>query len=407
MFLIMTTMFLFFFNQRKIYIFKTKIKIVLKIIISKKMELINMNLIKEIESRIQKRITEDPQNFESLINYEEAKILSNYHWNELIELGEILRRFYFKNYVYVHILNNIRNGNCSEDCGYCIQRKNQNSQEIPVYNYKTEEEILKEAEYAKKQGAYRYCLVASGKGTNRNLAFRYAEIIKKIINEVNIKVCLSAGIIKDPEVSKILKEAGLDRYNHNLNTSKNFYGEITTTHTFEDRKKTLEYLSEQNIGLCSGIIAGMGESIEDLIDVAFELNHFKAQSIPVNFFIPVPGHSIKNYKVLSEEECLKILALFRLINPRAEIRMAAGRELYLKDKQPIGLKVSNSLFVSGYLNVKGSDLQTTLSMIYENGFQLEPTSEKMIESLLLEQKKQLKIQDKIELKSLKELRPFL
>lgn len=366
-----------------------------------------MNLIKEIELRIQKRITEDPENFESIIHYDESKELYNYHWKELIDLGEILRRFYFKNYVYVHILNNIRNGNCSEDCGYCIQRKTQNVNEIPVYNYKTEEEILKEAELAKKQGAYRYCLVSSGKGTNQKLAIRYAEIIKKIINEVNIKVCLSAGIIKDPEVSKILKEAGLDRYNHNLNTSKNFYSEITTTHTFEDRKKTLEYLSEQKIGLCSGIIAGMGESIEDLLDVAFELNHFKTESIPINFFIPVPGNSIKNYKTLSQEECLKILALFRLINPKAEIRMAAGRELYLKEKQSIGLKVSNSLFVSGYLNVKGSDLQTTLKMIYENGFQLEPSSEKMIESILSEQKSQFNITDKIELKTLKELRPYL
>ncbi len=367
-----------------------------------------MNLLKEIEQRIRNRIQNEPEKNDSLISREEALQLYSIDEESLIQLAEPIRKFYFHNFVFVHILNNIRNGNCGEDCGYCIQRKTSVSNEIPTYNYKSEEEILKEAELAKKQGAYRYCLVASGRGTNQKLAIRYAEIIKKIIHDINIKVCLSAGIIQDPEVSKILKNAGLDRYNHNLNTSENYYERITTTHTYKDRVQTLEFLSREKIGLCSGVIAGMGESIEDLIDVAFELNRFRTESIPINFFIPVPGHSVQNFRTLSSKECLKILALFRFINPKAEIRMAAGRELYIKDKQPLALKVSNSLFVSGYLNVKGSDLNSTISMIYQNGFQLDPSSENQIQSLLNELEKQnLSYEESLELKSIKELRPFL
>ncbi|MFN3605124.1 MAG: biotin synthase BioB [Leptonema sp. (in: bacteria)] len=367
-----------------------------------------MNLLKEIQRRIEERLEREPEKKESLIEFNEAKELINYSGEVLVSLAEPLRKHYYKNYVFVHILNNIRNGNCSEDCGYCIQRKTQDSTEIPIYNYKTEEEILKEAELAKKQGAYRYCLVSSGKGTNRKLALKYAEIIKKIIKEINIKVCLSAGIITDPEVSKILKEAGLDRYNHNLNTSRKYYKNITTTHTYEEREITLKNLSNQNIGLCSGVIAGMGETYEDLIELALELNRLGAESIPVNFFIPIPGHAVKNYKHLSEEECLKILALFRLTNPKSEIRMAAGREIYLKEKQPIALKVANSLFVSGYLNVKGSDVQSTLKMIYDNGFQLDPNSEIQINFYLQQTKGNSDLQEQmgIQLKTLQDLRPF-
>lgn len=374
-----------------------------------------MSLYKIIYERIFDRIKYDPENPQSLVDFDEAKNLYEYSAKDLLFLAGHLRKFYFKNYVLVHIINNIRNGNCAEDCGYCAQRKTASN--IPTYSLKSEEEILKEAQLAKQNGAYRYCLVTAGTGINAKMAEKYAEIIKKIIQEINIKVCLSAGIVKDPEAAKILQEAGLDRYNHNLNTSRRFYPEITTTHTYEDRKQTLEYLSENHIGLCSGVIAGMGESIEDLIEVGLELNQHKAESIPVNFFISVPGHNIKNYKELTSEECLKILSLFRLMNPKAEIRMAAGRELYLKEKQHLGLKVANSLFVSGYLNVKGSSTYETIKMIYLNGFQLDPNSENSIlelrDQILSEvtpdefDRMHYALQEmKIELKTIDELRPF-
>ncbi|GIX41584.1 MAG: hypothetical protein KatS3mg129_1317 [Leptospiraceae bacterium] len=374
-----------------------------------------MSLYKTIYERILHRIKYEPENPESILNFEEAKEAYELSTRDLLFLAGHLRKYYFQNYVLVHIINNIRNGNCAEDCGYCAQRNTATG--IPTYSLKSEEEILKEAEIAKQNGAYRYCLVTAGRGINAKMAEKYAEIIKKINEQIGIKVCLSAGIITDPESAKILQEAGLDRYNHNLNTSQNYYDKITTTHTYDDRKKTLEHLSLHHIGLCSGVIAGIGESIDDLINVGLELNRFNAQSIPVNFFIPVPGHNIKNYKELSSDECLKILSLFRLMNPKAEIRMAAGREIYLKEKQHLGLKVANSLFVSGYLNVKGSSTYETIKMIYLNGFQLDPDTENTIlelrDQILSEvtpdefDRMHYALQEmKIELKTIEELRPF-
>ncbi len=374
-----------------------------------------MKIYKQIFEKILYRIQEDFHNSDSIINFEEAKESFQLSVQDLLYLGGILRKFYYQNYVLVHIINNIKNGNCGEDCGYCAQRNSATG--IPAYTLKSETEILKEAEIAKQNGAYRYCLVTAGRGINPTIAKKYAEVIKKIINEVGIKVCLSAGIIQDPETAKILYEAGLDRYNHNLNTSKNHYPEITTTHTYEDRRNTLQHISSNHIGICSGVIAGMGENIEDLIEVGLELNRFRVESIPVNFFIPVPGHNIKNYKELTSEECLKILSLFRLMNPKSEIRVAAGRELYLKEKQHLALKVANSLFVSGYLNVKGSSVYDTIKMIYLNGFQLDPSTEKNILELRdkilsevtpdeFDQMHNSLQEMKIELKTINELRPF-
>ncbi len=374
-----------------------------------------MNIYKTIFEKILYRIQEDSHNSDSIMNFEEAIEAFQLSVQELLYLGGILRKFYYQNYVLVHIINNIRNGNCGEDCGYCAQRNSATG--IPTYSLKSETEILKEAEIAKQNGAYRYCLVTAGRGINPTIAKKYAEVIKKIINEIGIKVCLSAGIIQDPESAKILYEAGLDRYNHNLNTSKNHYPEITTTHTYEDRKNTLQHISTNHIGICSGVIAGMGEKIEDLIEVGLELNRFRVESIPINFFIPVPGHNIKNYKELTSEECLKILSIFRLMNPKSEIRVAAGRELYLKEKQHLALKVANSLFVSGYLNVKGSSVYDTIKMIYLNGFQLDPSTEKNILELRdkilsevtpdeFDQMHNSLQEMKIELKTINELRPF-
>ena len=286
----------------------------------------------------------------------------------LLGVAGNLRRKYFSNLVQVHVLNNIKNGNCSEDCGYCAQRKSAKADEIPDYVTKPDEEILREAKEAALAGAYRYCLVTAGWGPGQNSVHRLSRIIRKIKDEYKLEVCLSSGILKDAESARELAEAGLDRYNHNLNTSEEHYGEICTTHTYQDRKDTLENLSSAGVSLCSGVIVGMGESPADLADAAFELKRLGARSIPVNFFIPVPGHGIENPGELDADYCLRILSMFRLINPDAEIRMAAGREMYLKDRQGEGLGVANSLFVSGYLNVKGSDARATLEMMLAAGF---------------------------------------
>lgn len=289
----------------------------------------------------------------------------------LLAIAEEPRRKHFGHKVQVHILDNIRNGYCAEDCGYCAQRKSAKAEEIPAYAAKETEEILREAENAYRSGAYRFCLVTSGTGPTPNSVERYADIIRQIKAKFPMRLCLSAGIIKNAEHARILAAAGLDRYNHNLNTSEDYTPEITKTHTFQDRIATIRHLHDAGISVCSGVIAGMGESTADLVDVALRLRELGVPSIPVNFFLPVPGHEIKSPSALTADLCIRALCMFRLANPSAEIRMAAGREVYIADKQPQALRAANSLFVSGYLNVKGSDAAETYAMIEAAGYSID------------------------------------
>lgn len=298
---------------------------------------------------------------------------------EVLQRAYEPRKKYYGNKVRIHILDNIKNGNCAEDCGYCAQRKNSDSG-IQNYGLKSEEEILEDAKKAKENGAYRFCMVTSGTGPSLAMTEKLAKIISKITHELNLKVCLSAGLL-DEKKAKILSEAGLDRYNHNLNTSSEHYSEICTTHTYKDRLQTLEYLNQENVGLCSGLIVGMGESFQDLVEVAFTLKRLKVISIPINFFIPVANHAIKNPNPLTPEFCLRVLSMFRLVNPDSEIRVAAGREGHLRSLQALALYPANSLFASGYLNVKGSEINQTIAMIYDAGFEPELENQNITEQI--------------------------
>ncbi|MDZ4727319.1 MAG: biotin synthase BioB [Leptospira sp.] len=302
----------------------------------------------------------------SLISPEEALdiLTSKEPLLSIINRASEVRFRYFGNRVRIHILDNIKNGYCPEDCGYCAQRKGGESG-IKEYSMKSEDEIWEDAKKAKENGAYRFCMVTSGRGPTDKAVDHLANTIRRINGELGLKVCLSAGIL-DEKKARTLKEAGLDRYNHNLNTSESNYNEICSTHTFKDRLTTLEAASQANIGLCSGLIVGMGEQHSDIISVAFELKRLGVISIPVNFFIPIKGHVIQS-STLTPEYCLRVLAMFRLVNPDSEIRIGAGREGHLGSLQSMALFVANSLFADGYLNVKGSATEQTMSMIRDCG----------------------------------------
>ncbi|MCB1174638.1 MAG: biotin synthase BioB [Leptospiraceae bacterium] len=289
---------------------------------------------------------------------------------DILQSAGSLRRKYFQNQVRIHILNNVRNGHCKEDCGYCAQRKGRQV-EIAAYADKTDAEILAEARQAWQSGAWRYCMATSGTGLNAKSTERFAKIIRQIKSEMPIQVCLSAGLVRDPSMAAVLQNAGLDRYNHNLNTAESHYDKICSTHEYQDRLQTLRTMQSAGVSLCSGIIAGLGESDAELVDMALTLRQMNVPSIPVNFFIPVEGHAIQNPGTLDAERCLRILALFRLTNPSAEIRMAAGRELYLGDRQPEALAISNSLFMSGYLNARGQSSDDTIGMILQAGYEID------------------------------------
>ena len=272
--------------------------------------------------------------------------------------------------VIVHIINNAQNGHCPEDCHYCAQAKTSKA-DIEEYPLKSDEEILAEAKAAYEKGAFRYCMVFAGRGPSPRRVEKLSGLIKKIKTLYpNNEVCLSTGLFNDEAAFKF-KAAGLDRLNHNLNTSERHYPNICTTHTFQDRLNTLSSARKAGIQLCSGLIAGMGEGDDDIIEVAMRLRELKAESIPVNFLVPIEGNVLDEATGLTPEKCLRILCLYRFLNPTCELRMSAGREGHLRGMEVMGLYPANSLFLQGYLNTKGSSNLRTLRMIKDAGFTIK------------------------------------
>ena len=278
------------------------------------------------------------------------------------------RKQHFGRKVMVQVLNNVQNGLCAEDCGYCSQAKDSDSG-IRKYPMKSDEEILKGAEQAALAGASRYCMALSGRGPTIERTRKLADIIRLVKDRYPIEVCLTAGLIGD-EHAQILAEAGLDRLNHNLNTSETHYDKICSTHSYADRLATIETAARHGLETCSGVIMGMGEESHDLVDVGFRLRKLAVPSIPVNFLVPIDGNRVTSDGTLTPERCLRALAVMRLINPRAEIRAAGGREGHLRSLGALALWPANSLFVEGYLTTRGDEVSDTYRLIRDAGFEV-------------------------------------
>ncbi len=280
-----------------------------------------------------------------------------------------VRRHYHGHTVSIHVLDNVRNGACPEDCGYCGQSKDSDAPVQP-YKLKDPRAIIEDAKAAKASGAYRFCMAMSGRGPGELEIERMCEVIRQV-KAMGLRTCLSAGLI-DADKAARLAEAGLDRFNHNLNTSRGHYPAICTTHTYDDRIDSLRALRASGVGLCSGMIVGMGETLDDLIAVAMELRELRAESIPVNFLLPIQGNRVRepvcDGRPITPQLVLRVLCMMRLTNPPAEIRIAAGREAHLRTMQPLALWPANSLFMDGYLLSEGSGASSTLGMIRDAGF---------------------------------------
>ncbi len=280
-----------------------------------------------------------------------------------------MRREFFGRRVRVHILNNARNARCPEDCGYCSQSAISRAPLRP-YEWKSKQELVAEARAAHRAGAYRYCMVASGRGPTRGQIEALTDAVRAIKAEVPVEVCVSVGLL-DEAKARALKRAGVDRLNHNLNTSERHYPAICSTHSYAERIATLEAARAAGLDACSGLIIGMGETADDIVEVALELRRLDVPSIPVNFLIPIDGNPVRSDGSLTPERCLRVLCLFRLANPRAEIRAAGGREGHLRALEALALYPANSLFVEGYLTTRGRSALDTYRMIRDAGFSVE------------------------------------
>ncbi len=280
-----------------------------------------------------------------------------------------VRYKYFQNKVKIHLINNVKSGNCGEDCYYCAQ-SHAAKNEVVTYPLKNKEEILKEADFAYKNGAYRYCMVFSGSNQKESDIDYICEVVQEIKSKYKMEVCVSAGFLTE-EKAKKLKEVGVNRYNHNLNTSSIHYKNICSSHDFKKRLDTLQKANIVGLDICSGVIIGMGETIEDIYIMTKELKEVNAKSVPINFFIPVKGHRVKNYQKLTPLYCLKVLAIFRFALPSCEIRCAGGREYHLRSLQALSLYPANSIFAQGYLTTGGDSFENTIKMIEDAGFILD------------------------------------
>jgi biotin synthase len=299
---------------------------------------------------------------------------------DLLHAAYRVRKARFGKVVQVHILNNAQNGNCPEDCSYCAQARTADT-DIEPYPIKSDDEVFEEARRAYEAGAHRYCMVFAGRGPNNRRTDKLVSLIEEIKRRYPLEVCVSAGLLDDDKAAR-LKAAGLDRYNHNLNTSRDNYAKICTTHTYDDRVRTLEAAKNVGMDVCSGLIVGMGETHDELVELAQTLARFHAESIPVNFLLPIEGITLPDRQrgELTPEFCLRVLALFRFTNPEADVRAAAGREYHLKSLEPLCLLPANSIFLDGYLNGRGAERRRTYQMIKDTGFTLE--SEHGLDDLL-------------------------
>lgn len=293
---------------------------------------------------------------------------------ELISFAETFRRKYKGNHVSIHILTNARSGNCSQDCAYCAQSCRSKA-DIDKYKWVADEKLYEDNDFVKEHHLSRHCIGLSGmKFTDAEIEV-LAEKIRKMKAD-GTHLCCSIGFLTEHQ-AKVLKDAGLDRINHNLNSSRNYYPNICSTHTFDQRVANIRMLQGLGYEICSGGIIGMGESREDVVDMLMELREIQPEALPINFLLPIPGTPLEHadMSVLSTAYCMKVLCLARLLVPKADIRCAAGREVYFKGEKNMLLRVVDSIFASGYLTAGGQGIRDTIQAIEAAGFTYEIESD--------------------------------
>jgi len=298
------------------------------------------------------------------------------HWPddrlpELLAATLKVREAFCGRRVKLCVLLNAQSGICPEDCNYCSQSK---ISEAPVQKYKLlpPERIHQDAQRAAGAGARRFCIVTAARGPRDKDIEQISQAVQMIRSDAStcsLEICTSLGLVSREQCDS-LKQAGVDYVNHNLNTGESHYAKICSTHTYQDRVTTLEHVQAAGLKTCSGGIIGLGESEDDLLDLAFAVREMNIESIPVNFLLSIEGTRLQNRPFVSIEHALKVLCLMRLLNPTKEVRVSAGREK-LGERQKDALCAANSLFVDGYLTTPGQGHEDVKAWIVEAGFEVE------------------------------------
>lgn len=293
-----------------------------------------------------------------------------------------VRRHHFGNRVRLHFLCNAQSGLCPEDCGYCSQSK-VSAAEIDKYPMLAREKILAAADRAAELKAGTFCLVISGRSPGERVFGKVLDAVRAIRERHDLKVCACLGLLTEEQALR-LKEAGVTQVNHNLNTSAAHTPNVVSTHTFGDRVATVEAVRAVGLKTCSGGIVGMGETDDDVIDLALSLRELEVRSVPVNFLIPIEGTPLARRSELDPRRCLRVLCLYRFLLPSQELRISGGREVHLRSMQVMGLYAANSIFIGDYLTTPGQAARADLEMIRDAGFVLESPDGEALEGDPLE-----------------------
>lgn len=302
------------------------------------------------------------------ITRDEALYLYGQPLNELCESADNIRRHFCSSRFDLCTIINGKSGRCSENCKFCAQSAH-NHTGVTEYPLLPDEEILAQARTNHQQGVLRYSIVTSGKQLSDQETDRMCRLIRKIREEVGISVCVSFGLLSEEQFRK-LKEAGVSRVHNNLETSERNFPNICTTHTFADKVQAIRAARTAGLSVCSGGIMGLGESVEDRIDMALSLRELGIKSVPVNMLNPIPGTPFEKNARLTDEDMRRIVAVYRFILPEASIRLAGGRGLLSDKGRGCFTSGANAAISGDMLTTAGITVRKDLELLKELGYEV-------------------------------------
>lgn len=321
-------------------------------------------MFKELEEFIKSGGIIGIQKAEKLLNLEQEQTL------ELLAVANRVRKHFQGDQVDLCSIINVKSGRCSENCAFCAQSAH-HQVNIEVYDLLDREVVLARAKLMEQAGAQRFALVSSGRGIKEGKELdQIIDLIATLKRETNLSLCASLGLLT-PDAAAKLKEAGLDRYHHNLETAESYYAKICSTHSYQDRINTIKIAQEVGLTVCSGVILGLGESQQQIIEVAEAIRELNVDSVPLNILNPIKGTPLGNNPLVDAWQVLKIVAVFRLMMPKTNLRFCGGRETSLRDLQALGMLAgANGLMIGNYLTTAGREPEIDLQMLNDLGFKL-------------------------------------
>ena len=300
---------------------------------------------------------------------EDAMNLIDAQLDDLTNAANDIRKSFCGNKFDACMLINVKSGRCSENCKFCAQ-SNHYDTDIEIYPLLSYDELKERSLAIYNSGFKRISYVASGRKVTKKDFETISHLIEELKEEnKDIKICVSLGLLTKDQIS-ILNDAGVDRIHNNLESSRDYFKEICTTHSYDEKLDTLDMIHDENVMICSGGIFGMGESFEDRIDLALQLRQFNVKSIPINVLNPIKGTPVENNEILSNDETCRIIAIFRFINPDAYIRMAGGRALLGDNGRKAFQSGANAGILGNMLTTLGVDMEDDLKLLDELGFEI-------------------------------------